>query len=220
MPAARHWFRLAWVAAALCALGTLPWLVTATSAGGWSLHAQAVAVAGVFVLLALPVSAYEVALQLQHFARPRLQLRVVRILWMVPVYALNSWFALKYKVRWMDGGRWRERERQKERRRERRGGEKKSPSLFSFLSRTNLPPPSARASPSTPCESATRPTSSTTSSCTCGPTWRTSTGTSTPTLPPRTTSPTWAPSRGSSAPGGWARRSSASASRGCWPTSW
>ena len=47
MPAARHWFRLAWVAAALCALGTLPWLVTATSAGGWSLHAQAVAVAGV-----------------------------------------------------------------------------------------------------------------------------------------------------------------------------
>ena len=58
----------------------------------------AVAVAGVFVLLALPVSAYEVALQLQYFARPRLQLRVVRILWMVPVYALNSWFALKYKV--------------------------------------------------------------------------------------------------------------------------
>ena len=99
----RHWFRLAWVAAALCALGTLPWLVTATSAGGWSLHAQAVAVAGVFVLLALPVSAYEVALQLQYFARPRLQLRVVRILWMVPVYALNSWFALKYKV-WESGG--------------------------------------------------------------------------------------------------------------------
>lgn len=110
MPAARHWFRLAWVALALCALGTLPWLVTATSAGGWTLHAQAVAVAGVFVLLALPVSAYEVALQLQYFARPRLQLRVVRILWMVPVYALNSWFALKYKVR------VRERERRKERR--------------------------------------------------------------------------------------------------------
>lgn len=128
MLAARHWFRLAWVAAALCALGTLPWLVTATTAGGWSLHAQAVAVAGVFVLLALPVSAYEVALQLQCFARPRLQLRVVRILWMVPVYALNSWFALKYKVRWRERGREGERaseEREKERSRRKRTERKK-----------------------------------------------------------------------------------------------
>jgi hypothetical protein len=58
---------------------------------------QAWFVAGLFVLLALPVSLYEVALQLEHYTRPRLQLRVVRILFMVPVYALDSWLALRFR---------------------------------------------------------------------------------------------------------------------------
>jgi len=51
------------------------------------------------VLLALPVSIYEVAMQLEYFSRPTLQIRVIRILWMVPIYALDSWFALRFKVR-------------------------------------------------------------------------------------------------------------------------
>lgn len=51
------------------------------------------------MLLALPVSIYEVAMQLEYFSRPKLQIRVIRILWMVPVYALDSWFALRFKVR-------------------------------------------------------------------------------------------------------------------------
>ena len=50
------------------------------------------------MLLALPVSIYEVAMQLEYFSRPKLQIRVIRILWMVPVYALDSWFALRFKV--------------------------------------------------------------------------------------------------------------------------
>ena len=60
---------------------------------------QAWFIAGLFVLLALPVSIYEVAMQLEYFSRPKLQIRVIRILWMVPVYALDSWFALRFKVR-------------------------------------------------------------------------------------------------------------------------
>ena len=55
--------------------------------------------AGIFVLLALPVSIYEVAMQLEYFSRPTLQIRVIRILWMVPIYALDSWFALRFKAR-------------------------------------------------------------------------------------------------------------------------
>ena len=55
------------------------------------------------MLLALPVSIYEVAMQLEYFSRPKLQIRVIRILWMVPVYALDSWFALRFKVRCLSG---------------------------------------------------------------------------------------------------------------------
>jgi len=59
---------------------------------------QAWFVAGLFVLLALPVSFYEIAMQLEYFSRPKLQIRVIRILWMVPIYALDSWFALRFEV--------------------------------------------------------------------------------------------------------------------------
>jgi hypothetical protein len=53
------------------------------------------------VILALPVSIYEVAMQLEYFSRPKLQIRVIRILWMVPVYALDSWLALRFKVKYL-----------------------------------------------------------------------------------------------------------------------
>lgn len=52
---------------------------------------QAFFVAGLFVLLALPVSIYEVAMHLEYLSRPKLQLRVIRILWMVPIYAVDRW---------------------------------------------------------------------------------------------------------------------------------
>lgn len=37
-------------------------------------------------------------MQLEYFSRPKLQIRVIRILWMVPIYALDSWFALRFEV--------------------------------------------------------------------------------------------------------------------------
>ena len=55
--------------------------------------------AGVFVLLAVPVTIYEVAMHLEYFGRPRLQIYVIRILWMVPIYAVDAWLALRFKVR-------------------------------------------------------------------------------------------------------------------------
>ncbi len=51
------------------------------------------------MLLALPVSIYEVAMHMEYFSRPKLQIRVIRILMMVPIYAVDSWFALRFEVR-------------------------------------------------------------------------------------------------------------------------
>ena len=38
-------------------------------------------------------------MQLEYFSRPKLQIRVIRILWMVPIYALDAWLALRFEVR-------------------------------------------------------------------------------------------------------------------------
>jgi len=54
-------------------------------------------VAGIFVILAVSVSVYEVAMHLEYYNNPRLQIRVVRILWMVPIYAVDSWMSLRFK---------------------------------------------------------------------------------------------------------------------------
>ena len=54
-------------------------------------------VSGVFVLLALPITFYEVAQHLENYRMPRLQRHVVRILLMVPIYAVDCWLALQFK---------------------------------------------------------------------------------------------------------------------------
>jgi hypothetical protein len=54
-------------------------------------------VSGVFVLLALPITFYEVAQHLENYRMPRLQRHVVRILLMVPIYAVDCWLALRFK---------------------------------------------------------------------------------------------------------------------------
>ena len=54
-------------------------------------------VAGLFVLLAIPISAYGVQAHMEHYHVPRLQKHVVRILWMPCVYGLDAWLALRFK---------------------------------------------------------------------------------------------------------------------------
>ncbi|KAF7489573.1 Transmembrane protein [Sarcoptes scabiei] len=51
-------------------------------------------VAGLFALTAIFLSIYEICKHMQHYTKPYLQKYIVRILWMVPIYALNSWFAM------------------------------------------------------------------------------------------------------------------------------
>ena len=52
---------------------------------------------GVFVLIAIPLSLYEIFMHLVHFTCPSSQRHIVRIIWMVPIYGVESWLALQYK---------------------------------------------------------------------------------------------------------------------------
>lgn len=53
-------------------------------------------VGGIFVILALPISIYGITQHMIYYSRPSLQKYVIRILWMVPIYALNAWLGLVY----------------------------------------------------------------------------------------------------------------------------
>ncbi|GMH41682.1 hypothetical protein BSKO_09592 [Bryopsis sp. KO-2023] len=84
-----------WVLVALLLLA-FPLLVWAFNSSHRSTFFQAWFYAGVFVLLTLPVTFYEVAMHLEYFTSPLLQKFVIRIHWLVPIYALDAWLALHF----------------------------------------------------------------------------------------------------------------------------
>ncbi|KAM9329138.1 transmembrane protein 184C [Gastrophryne carolinensis] len=53
-------------------------------------------VAGIFVLMTIPISLWGILQHLVHYTQPELQKPIIRILWMVPIYSVDSWVALKY----------------------------------------------------------------------------------------------------------------------------
>ncbi|KAL0025051.1 hypothetical protein WJX79_002605 [Trebouxia sp. C0005] len=93
----RRWFRIMWCLCAVGLLVALPLIIIEFKKSNFSVKYQAWFISGMFVLMAIPVTVYEVAMHLEYFSRPKLQIRVIRILWMVPVYAVDSWFALRFK---------------------------------------------------------------------------------------------------------------------------
>ena len=61
------------------------------------LHARAAwFLAGLFTILTATITLYEVALHLEYFSRPHLQRHIIRILLMPPIYAIDSWFCLRF----------------------------------------------------------------------------------------------------------------------------
>lgn len=62
-----------------------------------SLHNIGWFVAGVFVCLAVPLSVYDIAQHLNNFQNKTTQKYVIRIMWMVPIYAIESWLSLRFK---------------------------------------------------------------------------------------------------------------------------
>lgn len=52
--------------------------------------------AGAFVLLGFPISLYGIVMHLSNYNQPETQSYIVRILWMVPIYSIQSWLSLRY----------------------------------------------------------------------------------------------------------------------------
>jgi Organic solute transporter Ostalpha len=52
--------------------------------------------AGAFVLLGYPVSMWGILGHLTNYNAPHIQVYIVRILWMVPIYSIESWLAMRF----------------------------------------------------------------------------------------------------------------------------
>ncbi|KAF6216109.1 hypothetical protein GE061_000447 [Apolygus lucorum] len=68
---------------------------------------KTVLLGGAFVIMALPISIWKIIQHMIYYSRPSLQKCIIRILWMVPIYALNGWLGLVYpdKGIYVDSGR-------------------------------------------------------------------------------------------------------------------
>lgn len=94
----RRLLRYAWCLFALGVLAALPWLIIEFKRHDWEVQMRAWFIAGLVVIITLPITAYEVAMHLEYWSRPKLQIRVIRILWMVPIYSVDAWFCLGFQV--------------------------------------------------------------------------------------------------------------------------
>ncbi|EQC40385.1 hypothetical protein SDRG_02283 [Saprolegnia diclina VS20] len=54
-------------------------------------------VSGLFVLLAIFTSMRLIRNHLRHFTKPLIQRKIIGILWMVPIYATDSWLSLRFR---------------------------------------------------------------------------------------------------------------------------
>ncbi|XP_055465085.1 transmembrane protein 184C [Psammomys obesus] len=93
----RRWIRpllvLIYVVSILVAVPLCIWELQKLKVG---IHTKAWFIAGIFLLLTIPVSMWGILQHLVHYTQPELQKPIIRILWMVPIYSLDSWVALKY----------------------------------------------------------------------------------------------------------------------------
>ena len=62
----------------------------------YSSKVEAWFIGGIFVLATLPVSMLGIMQHALNYSKPHLQKYIIRILFMVPIYALNSWIVLKF----------------------------------------------------------------------------------------------------------------------------
>jgi hypothetical protein len=53
-------------------------------------------IGGAFVVATVPISLYQIFQHLTHFVEPRQQTHVIRMISMVPLYAIQSWFSLRF----------------------------------------------------------------------------------------------------------------------------
>ncbi|XP_017877649.1 transmembrane protein 184C [Ceratina calcarata] len=81
---------------ALLIIILVPILLANSINNGFNKQDQGALVGGAFVLLALPIAFYEIVQHMIYYTQPKLQKYIIRILWMVPIYAVNAWLGLVY----------------------------------------------------------------------------------------------------------------------------
>lgn len=59
-----------------------------------ALYTKPWVLASIFVLATMMVSVWEIFQHIVHYTQPEVQQPIIRILWMAPIYSLNSWVAL------------------------------------------------------------------------------------------------------------------------------
>lgn len=73
----------------------LPFLISHAVRNGLKKD-QSVLIGGIFVMMALPISLWEITQHMVFYTKPYLQKHIIRILWMVPIYAVNAWLGLLF----------------------------------------------------------------------------------------------------------------------------
>lgn len=74
----------------LFVIAVLPWLIVNTVKDGFTRKDQLILVGGLFVLVSIPLCVWHILQHMLHFTKPILQRPIIRILWMVPIYAVNA----------------------------------------------------------------------------------------------------------------------------------
>ncbi|XP_055376553.1 transmembrane protein 184C isoform X2 [Condylostylus longicornis] len=78
------------------AIIVVPLLIINSVKDGFSRKDQLILIGGLLVLSAVPISVWHIMQHVLHFTKPILQKHIIRILWMVPIYAMNAWIGLLF----------------------------------------------------------------------------------------------------------------------------
>ncbi|XP_037050563.1 transmembrane protein 184C [Bradysia coprophila] len=93
----RVWFRpIVITVYILFVIIIVPTLIVNSVRDGFSRKDQLILIGGLFVLTAIPMSVWHISQHIIHFTKPQLQKPIIRVLWMVPIYASNAWFGLLF----------------------------------------------------------------------------------------------------------------------------
>lgn len=87
----RLWIRpLVILLYALAILVFVPIFLVRSFKAGFNKRDQEILIAGIFVWITIPVSLWEIVQHVVNYTQPKLQKHIIRILWMVPIYAINA----------------------------------------------------------------------------------------------------------------------------------
>eukprot|EP01050_Picozoa_sp_SAG11_P001152 SAG11_NODE_48_length_20030_cov_232.459084_5_plen_261_part_00 len=90
----RRIFGWLWLAVGTAGLSSVPFVMLVGVSLAWSKHLIAIVMAAIFAFLATVLGLREIAKHLANYYRPKLQKHIVRVLAMVPIYAIDSFFVV------------------------------------------------------------------------------------------------------------------------------